>query len=112
MIQHKQKLRKMGSLKTLLFLSFALLLLLDVMQECQAINLFISQAQAEAFVGDTSVNGPTGSDQTPSTTEEIGVSVRPGEVEKEIQEEFIEDNADPQEAALETEERTREKTEL
>jgi len=84
------------------------LLLLNQNGESGALNLFLSPQQAQAFVV-SEVKSP---DTVDSATEEIGVPVRPGEVEKEIQEEIIEDNLDPQEAALETEEQTREKTEL
>jgi len=93
-----------------LLLLTLLFLLLDGDKECEGLNLFLSPQQAQAFVVD--VKSPAGSDPATATAEEIGVSVRPGEVEKEVQEEFIEDNSDPQEAALESEERSREKTEL
>jgi len=89
---------------------FLVLLLLHQNGESDALNLFLSPQQAQAFVVGDSKSPDDAVSST--TTEEIGVPVRPGEVEKEIQEEFIEDNSDPQEAALETEERTREKTEL
>lgn len=103
----------MKLVNSLALFSLILCLLLDGKGgggRCYALNLFLSAQQAQAFVAD--VKSPAISDPAPSTAEEIGVSVRPGEVEKEIQEEFIEDNSDPQEAALESEERTREKTEL
>jgi len=97
------------------FLLLFALLLWNQNEESSALNLFLSPQQAHAFVV-TEDKSSSSSDPlattTTTTTEEIGVPVRPGEVEKEIQEEFIEDQADPQEAALETEERSREKTEL
>jgi len=101
---------KMNFQNSFVLLFFALLLLLEKKHESDALNLFLSAQQAQAFV--TDVKRPAPADASPSSSEEIGVPVRPGEVEKEIQEEFIEDNSDPQEAALESEERTREKTEL
>jgi len=87
-------------------------LLLNQKEECHALNLFLSPQQAQAFVVTEDKSASSADPAAMTTTEEIGVPVRPGEVEKEIQEEFVEDNSDPQEAALETEERMREKTEL
>jgi len=97
--------------KLSVLLLFCVFLLLNQKEECHAINLFLSPQQAQAFVV-TEDKSASAVDPSTTSTEEIGVPVRPGEVEKEIQEEFIEDNSDPQEAALETEELTREKTEL
>jgi len=95
-----------------MILLFCVFLVLNQREECHAINLFLSPQQAQAFVVTEDKSASSADPATTTSTEEIGVPVRPGEVEKEIQEEFIEDNSDPQEAALETEERTREKTEL
>jgi len=100
----------MRLINNFLLLALVFSILLHRERECDALNLFLTAQQAQAFVAD--VKSPATTDPAASTAEEIGVSVRPGEVEKEIQEEFIEDNSDPQEAALESEERTREKTEL
>jgi len=96
------------------FLLLFALLFLQQNEESHGLNLFLSPQQAHAFVvtEDKSSSASDPLATTTTTTEEIGVPVRPGEVEKEIQEEFIEDQSDPQEAALETEERSREKTEL
>jgi len=100
-------------MKALEYLAIVLVLflfLIDEKEEINGLNLFLSPQQAQAFVADVKSTPPA--DPSATAAEEIGVPVRPGEVEKEIQEEFIEDNSDPQEAALESEERTREKTEL
>jgi len=102
---------KLNNSSFVVFLLVCFCLFGELRKECSGLNLFLSPQQAQAFVAD--VKGKTtADDDSLALTEEIGVPVRPGEVEKEIQEEFIEDNSDPQEAALETEERTREKTEL
>lgn len=86
-------------------------LILERSRETEAINLFLSAQQANAFVADVKSKATDDALDGGTTSEEIGNSVKPGEVEKEIQEELIEDT-DPQEATLENEENTREKTEL
>jgi len=75
------------------FLLLSALLFLQQNEESHGLNLFLSPQQAHAFVVTEDKSSSAGDPLAATTTEEIGIPVRPGEVEKEIQEEFIEDQS-------------------